>query len=671
MKAVPQLKGFSPSRVISRSMIIHSTYHSPFQSGIATREEAASPYGIHFYSLWVSKHNNDGEVRYQSRVPANCNSKRNISAKGTSSRGPPSSGRCENIQLPLESEQPHIAELHASVTASQRQGRKVNSHKKLKASSFSETKRLIKSAFPVRHTLDQSNEKQDDGSTQRHVVDDIQWIDFRKPWGLPPRRMAPGSSKTQRRAEPKPLRRVICRNCGWVSSPKDDPSFRCCHGKTYLSRHKTPQTDLGRYIVDSSDQWKISERSLPIGHFTSITALCNAVEQDVLSLLRSVTWGSVHRVLLSDYHTRPWFLRASDLSDPGSLLRCFAAKSESFANTGKLSNASIGSLLHAQLDAACASGAMGERWSMATSKFGTIDEGSLHLRVHGTCDAVYDKIYPVELKTVDDMSQISGKSASWLRQIAVYQSLYGNTNAIIVVICRNSFEVRAFEVHTSNITNAIACWRRWITDHPLLQDCISLSRPYCQALEERCVRGAVHDEDPRLFQELLELSIPLFIRHTELLLLQHKTEVENGNVEVAVVCFVRVEKYLKMLKAAAREAECSDQYANKMDSLIHSLHESRSALTTLSETFWERGEKLVDAEDVDSLVEASKCFTYAGALFRMLVSPSCSKAASATKRKRYVKAKLIQAGIDTSSIMLAPDINSEENYSDDDKNNDN
>lgn len=429
-----------------------------------------------------------------------------------------------------------------------------------------------------------------------------------------------------------------CRLCGRRVKDIDSASFSCCYGQLKKDYPIFPSGELINYCINGKSKWKISGKSrISNNSYFSITELSKAVERDILTLLQGITVASLRQVRMHGHGTSPWCVRASDLTSSGSLLDCFSSKANMFGAPRKLTSAAIGGVLHSILDQGCEAGRMGRSWGIAKSKFATVDEVGLNIRVNGSCDAVYENQYPVELKTVDDMSDVdSGKVRSWLLQIAIYQSLYTDARAVLIIVSRKTFEIRAFEVHPTNVEQAVSTWRRTISQQPLLGEFLTLCRPYCLAQEDRRSRALTETDDPRLFLDLLEQSVPVLIQHTRLVLLQHKSQLGSGNVIPSVTSYLRAVKYFKNLMATIVALR-----RNAVDSLIDELavllEESRISSIEIAEKSMAQGLLYEQQGDPDSLRNSFRCFDESYSLHCMLGNTSSPPAQAAKQKKIRIK----------------------------------
>ena len=469
-----------------------------------------------------------------------------------------------------------------------------------------------------------------------------------------------------------------CRTCGQRYKENVASSFSCCLGKVWskiLTVHPSPQ--LIDYCMEGKNQWKISTSSkLPPGGKDSLTlsTLSGEIEQEILLFLQRITRNRVSRVPMDGHCTSPWSIRASDLTSPKSLLQCFTEKARSFISLTTVTSASIGGILHSLLDAGCESGGdLGPNWGVAKSKVTTIDAGELNMFVHGSCDAVYQSQFPVELKTVDDMSKVdSSKVRAWLLQIAVYQCLYSKSKAILIIICRKTYELRAYEVHPGNVDHAVAAWRLWLSQQPLLKECVALSRPYNEALIDQRSRVLTGDDNSsKLFMDLLARSIPVFVQHTTLSLQQVRPYLMAAEMTIASQLYARASKYYKTLKSSVGVTSCK-LYDASIVALQLLKQESEREVTRNADTISTHGlelERQLQSQDdhgisgdstyntdetVNRCKEASRCFSDAICLYSSLFGQQANQVKSLVKKRRDIKMKLKKIGMDL-ELTIADD----------------
>lgn len=296
---------------------------------------------------------------------------------------------------------------------------------------------------------------------------------------------------------------TICILCG----QRTNSCLRCCKGEVSVVKRDYPSKQLVTHCLNSCNKWAVSAalgdkllRSPQSQLLLSYSSRSKAVEEDLVALFRSVCAADLRCLELSGHNTRPWSVHASDMADAKTMTEIFALSSQRMRFSSKDMKAAIGGVLHALLDQACSvsaatradgssivepsSSVLTAGWSEALNSTVAVDPDGANILVSGTSDALYHGV-PVELKTISTKngSSASGKIGKWLNQLAVYQcSRPQDRAAVLVVICRDTCAVKAFEVSPANVDRAERLWRGILQQDSMLTDCFALSRPYVEAL---------------------------------------------------------------------------------------------------------------------------------------------------------------------------------------------
>ena len=211
------------------------------------------------------------------------------------------------------------------------------------------------------------------------------------------------------------------------------------------------------------------------------------VETALLKYLHHMETADIEKNTVAGYSSQPWSLCASDMKDQKSMMECFSLQANVSHGSAGSGPAAMGNIFHAILENAAASSEecdvpqLGEHWS--TAEDGVITVEDLGLQIHGCGDAVF-KGMPVELKTISSLKMLKDvqKVRGWLNQIAVYQC-EKTTPAILVIIGRDTFELKAYEVNVSNIAVAVGLWQDIFDSDQLVKNLMHTSNEYAAAVE--------------------------------------------------------------------------------------------------------------------------------------------------------------------------------------------
>jgi hypothetical protein len=264
-------------------------------------------------------------------------------------------------------------------------------------------------------------------------------------------------------------------------------SALCCRGGRIDVRTSHQSKESVAEFVKNAPEWKVGEIggedwSLPEGmeDILKVTAKSEAVEVAVLSLLHNMTVDAISENTVEGYATKPWSVCASDMKDRKTMLECFSLQSNVSHGSAGTGPAAVGNIFHSILEDAADSSEgiakLGADWSSANSS--PISVTSLGLKVHGCSDAIYQDM-PVELKTISSLKMLKDaqKVRGWLNQVAIYQC-ERTSAAILLVIGRDSFELKAFEVDVSNIDQAVTLWQEIFQNDSFLKDLMDRSNDY-------------------------------------------------------------------------------------------------------------------------------------------------------------------------------------------------
>jgi len=342
----------------------------------------------------------------------------------------------------------------------------------------------------------------------------------------------------------------VCVLCG----QRTTPSLRCCKGEAFAVKRDFPSKQLTDHCLQSARRWTTSDE---LGakvdrcgqQLLSFTTRSAEVERDLVNLFRSVCAADMKDLELSGHCTRPWAAHASDMTDAKSMTELFGLESQRMRFSSKDMKAAVGGVLHGLLDQACAHGsaaaAMSDGWTEAVSHVVTVDEAGVNIRVSGTSDALFRGI-PVELKTISTKkggSLTSSKVGKWLTQLAVYQYAHPDRSAVLVVVCRDTCTLKAFEVSPENTERANRIWRGIMRQDSMLPECFALSRPYMDALQHFPKSG-----DRKLFLGVGTQAKDLLRRHAERLLGECIHAVETSpEATLACRCFMRARRCMGLL----------------------------------------------------------------------------------------------------------------------------
>ena len=364
----------------------------------------------------------------------------------------------------------------------------------------------------------------------------------------------------QRCAVAPPKKQVICTLCGLKFHNSSEALF-CCYGKSKVRQAKAPTNDLKSYLLNARSKWKCCSQetvckilSVPsTSEALKCSEITDAAESGILYLLRTIQQQDISSVRIKGFSTFPWNVRASNLTGAGSLLECFTTSTEIMGAPIPGSKSAIGMVIHSLLDTACENNWIGNRWKPASSRFTIFDKESSNIPVFGNCDAVFDG-FPVEIKTVDNINARLGPIQSWLGQIAVYQLLYPDVpSTILVVISRDTNEIKAFEVNRGNIENAVTHVRSFIAQEPeFYADCLDIARGYTQNCMNAKASGLpLSAANPnRLFIDILPRIYDLFQRHASIFLEKTIHDVRNNDLSLAAIHLIWFRRCFKILNQA-------------------------------------------------------------------------------------------------------------------------
>jgi hypothetical protein len=310
-------------------------------------------------------------------------------------------------------------------------------------------------------------------------------------------------------------------------------SAMCCKGGRIDVRTSHQSKESVTDFLNNKAEWKVGEAgeeeewSLPEGMEELLTETPNSQEVEVamLTYLHNMQREDIEENTVQGYSSQPWSLCASDMKDHKTMLECFSLHANVSHGSAGAGSAAVGNIFHAILDDAAAavasegatgSSKLGDHWSSAEDS--VIDVKDIGLKIHGCSDALF-KGMPVELKTVSNLKMLKDvqKVRGWLNQVAVYQCA-DTTAAILLIIARDTFELKAYEVNVSNIAQAVTLWQEIFESDPFLRSLMVKSNEYSKAVEvwkeTRFTQNAPNKcflhllaEVPQLFgNEILSLS---------------------------------------------------------------------------------------------------------------------------------------------------------------------
>lgn len=309
-------------------------------------------------------------------------------------------------------------------------------------------------------------------------------------------------------------------------------SAMCCKGGRIDVRMSHQSKESVAEFISNKEKWKVgvvgvageedtslSEEegwSLPEGMEDILKETPNSVEVEkaILAYLHNMQTEDIEKNTVQGYSSQPWSLCASDMKDHKSMLECFSLQTNASHASAGVGPAAMGNIFHAIIDNAVTppeeggSSKLGDNWAVAEDS--VIDVTDIGLKIHGSCDAMF-KGMPVELKTISNLKMLKDvqKMRGWLNQIAVYQC-QNNTPAILLIIGRESFELKAYEVDVSNITVAVNLWQDIFANDLFLRSLTLKSNEYCQAVDAWKQTRFTQNTPNKAFLQLLSEVPQLF-----------------------------------------------------------------------------------------------------------------------------------------------------------------
>lgn len=273
-------------------------------------------------------------------------------------------------------------------------------------------------------------------------------------------------------------------------------SAMCCKGGRVDIRTSHQSKDSVADFIKHKAEWKLGEEgegeedwSLPesMDELLKETPNSQEVETALLKYLHGMETEDIEKNTVLGYSSQPWSLCASDMKDHKTMMECFSLQANVSHGSAGSGPAAMGNIFHAILDdaAACSEDGeaprLGDAWS--TAEDDVIDVKDIGLKIHGCGDAVF-KGMPVELKTISSLKMLKDvqKVRGWLNQVAVYQC-QSTTPAILIIIGRDTFELKAYEVELSNIDEAVALWQGIFENDQLLRNLMIKSNEYSAAVD--------------------------------------------------------------------------------------------------------------------------------------------------------------------------------------------
>lgn len=441
---------------------------------------------------------------------------------------------------------------------------------------------------------------------------------------------------------------TVCKLCG----QKVYPFLRCCKGDVCVIKRDPPSKKLVTHCLESCRKWAVSTElgdKVTRGgqRLLSYSQRSQDIERELVALFRGVNAAHFRELGLPGHCTRPWAAHASDMTDAKSMTELFSLSSDRMRFSSTDMKAAVGGVLHGLLDQACAricasssSGtsavALSTGWAEAASQFVTIDEAGLNIRVSGTSDAMYHGV-PVELKTISSKKGGAlgfGKVGKWLNQLAVYQCGRPDRAALLVVICRDTCALKAFEVSPANVDRAERFWRGILRPDPMLCECFALSGPYMEALRQSkaelphaaAIAATGKAAERNLFPGVLAKARDLLRRHAMRLLgacAEALNVALSGDCMQACRCFMRARRCVTLLVSKSRDE--SARWKNKKTKGADKDKE-KSATSSGSLIFpkWEQGlQQLYESVRSRLLVRAAECERIADSYLETAAVDTC------------------------------------------------
>jgi hypothetical protein len=297
----------------------------------------------------------------------------------------------------------------------------------------------------------------------------------------------------------------------------------CCYGKYRTRKTRPPEKAMMTYLNNGKSFWKVVSNtritdvlSTSASKKLLLTELSGQVDADIIFMMRTITVDRLRNICIKGYSNSPWQIRASNLTSLSSLMDCFDYKAEVMDTPIPGSKSSCGSAIHGLLEDACTSGLLGSYWQQASSRCGLLENGDRFIvPIQGNCDAVY-RNKPVELKTVDNFDSISMTVInSWLMQVAIYQLLYPDQNsAILVIVARETYEIKSFEINYDNIENVINKLQNIISlEFLFFDDCFRIASKYYSLIQTHKPSGTV-STGVKPFLAIVPDVENMYVKHT-------------------------------------------------------------------------------------------------------------------------------------------------------------
>lgn len=318
-------------------------------------------------------------------------------------------------------------------------------------------------------------------------------------------------------------------------------SAMCCKGGRIDVRTSHQSKESVEEFIKNKTEWKIGVPGeedgwvLPEGMEELLKETANSVEVEtaVLNYLANMQKEDIAENTVAGYSSQPWSLCASDMKDHKAMMECFSLQANVSHGSAGAGPAAVGNIFHAILENASTSPEdgsapqLGPDWQAAED--GVIDVKEIGLKIHGCSDAFF-KGMPVELKTISGLKMLKDvqKIRGWLNQVAVYQC-EDNTPAILLIIGRDSFEIKAYEVAVDNIAAAVSIWQEIFEKDNFVRSLMTRSNEYVQSVDAWKLTRFTQNTPNRSFLQLLGEVRQLF--GNEILALTNKCKEALENQE--------------------------------------------------------------------------------------------------------------------------------------------
>lgn len=334
-------------------------------------------------------------------------------------------------------------------------------------------------------------------------------------------------------------------------------SAMCCKGGRIDVRTSHQSKESVAEFIKNKAEWKVGvpneeEWSLPEGmeELLKETANSQEVETAILNYLHNMQKEDIEKNTVSGFASMPWSLCASYMKDHKSMIKCFSLQSNVSHGSAGAGPAAVGNIFHAILENAATApedggvSQLGEDWQVA--EHGVIEVADIDLKINGCSDAFF-KDMPVELKTISSLKNLKDvqKVRGWLNQIAVYQC-EANTAAILLIIARDTFELKAYEVDVSNIAAAVAIWQEIFENDKFLRNLMTRSMAYVESVETWKQTRFTQNTPNKSFLQLLNEVRQLFGNEILALTNKCKEALENKDTYRESCQFYKDAKRLNM-----------------------------------------------------------------------------------------------------------------------------